>query len=119
MLLTFLTSAICVLCWALNQATCPSLGMPGLPPTEIDKLVHERLSKPDMASESTGAFKDMLATFMGKCIKSVTSTRTNLGLPLDSNGGSDQAVLESMAADISGLTSRQLEVRDLPLCSFL
>lgn len=111
-----LPSLIYVICCVLNQATCPSLGTPGLPPTEIKKLVDERLSKPDMSAESSGAFKHLLDTFMGKCIESVISTRTNLGLPLDCNGGLDQAVLENIAANISGLTSRQLEVRYSPLC---
>ena len=106
-----LISAVYGVCCILNQATCPSLGIPSLPPTEIEKLVKDRLSKPDMMAESSGAFKDLLDTFMGKCIKSVILTRTNLGLPLDSNGGLDQAVLENVAANISGLTSRQLEVR--------
>lgn len=87
--------------------------MPGLPPTEIERLVNERLSKPDMTAESSGAFKQSLATFMGKYVKFVISTRTNLGLPLDRNGGLDEVVLESAAANISGLTSRQLEVRDM------
>lgn len=91
------------------------MGLPSLSPTEIEKLVNERLSKPDMVSESTGAFRDSLAKFMKKCVESLISTRTNLGLPLDSYGGLDKAVLENTAANISGLTSRQLEVRDLPL----
>lgn len=103
------------LCCALNQATCPSLGQPSLLPTEITKYVEERLSKPDMMSESSGAFRESLEKFLEKCVKSIISTRTNLGLPLDVYGGLDQEVLEDMVANISGLTSRQLEVRDLSL----
>jgi DNA-directed RNA polymerase III subunit RPC1 len=93
-----------------TKATCPSSGQPSLPPAEIEKFVDERLSKPDMVSESAGAFRDSLKTFMEKCVNSIISTRTKLGLPLDGYGGLDQAVLENTAANISGLSSRQLEV---------
>lgn len=90
------------------------MGQLSLPTTEIEQLVEERLAKPDMAAESCGAFRQSLKDFMGLCVKSIISTRTKLGLPLDSYGGVDQEVLENTAANVSGLTSRQLEVRDLP-----
>lgn len=93
-----------------TKATCPSYGQLGLPPTEIEKLFNERLTKPDMTSETVGAFKTSLKKFMDSCIKDNISTRTKLGLPLDCNGGPDQTLLESTATYISGLTSRQLEV---------
>lgn len=100
-------------CFALNQATCPALGFPSLPPTELQKRVKERLEKRDLSIEDgcSGAFKTSLTKFMDKCICSVSATRSTLGLPLDRLGGTDEAVLEQTAAHISGLTSRQLEVR--------
>lgn len=64
-----------------------------------------------MMGESSGAFKESLVKFMKKCVDAIISTRTKLGLPLDSYGGEDQAVYESTAVYISGLTLRQLEVR--------
>lgn len=104
-------------CFALNQATCPALGFPSLPPIELEKRVKERLEKRDLSIEGgcSGAFKASLTKFMDKCICSASATRSTLGLPLDTLGGTDEAALELTAAHISGLTSRQLEVRFLPL----
>lgn len=104
------------------QATCPTLGALGLPPTELEKEVRQRLAKPDLAPESgcSGAFKDSLTSFMAKCIRTASFTRSILGLPLDSLGSPDQAVHEQTATNISGLTLRQLEVNNiLMLCSFI
>jgi len=95
-----------------TKATCPALGFPSLPPIELEKRVKERLEKRDLSIEGgcSGAFKTSLTKFMDKCICSASATRSTLGLPLDTLGGTDEAALEQTAAHISGLTSRQLEV---------
>ncbi|KAL2614065.1 hypothetical protein R1flu_025757 [Riccia fluitans] len=92
-------------------AICPARGAPPLPPTELTKKVEERLSRPDCSLEEgcSNAFKESLLSFMEKRIAVVAQTRTRLGLPLDKIDH-DKDVLEKAAANISGLTERQLQV---------
>jgi hypothetical protein len=99
------------------QATCPALGALSLPPTELSRIVEQRLAKPDLelANGCSAAFKSSLVDFMDKCICEATLTRSNLGLPLNAVGGPAQLVNEHTATNISGLTARQLEVRVLTL----
>lgn len=97
--------------WPYLQATCPARGVLGLPPAELTKKVEERLSMPDVSLENgcSGAFKQSLSTFMEKRIAAIAQMRTRLGLPLD-RIDEDNSVLEKAAANISGLTERQLQV---------
>jgi DNA-directed RNA polymerase III subunit RPC1 len=99
------------------KATCPALGALSLPPTELSRIVEQRLAKPDLelANGCSAAFKSSLVDFMDKCIREATLTRSNLGLPLNAVGGPAQLVNEHTATNISGLTARQLEVRVLTL----
>ncbi|CAK9872595.1 unnamed protein product [Sphagnum jensenii] len=94
------------------KATCPALGALSLPPTELSRIVEQRLAKPDLelANGCSAAFKSSLVDFMDKCIREATLTRSNLGLPLNAVGGPAQLVNEHTATNISGLTARQLEV---------
>lgn len=94
-----------------HQAICPARGALALPPTELTKKLEERLSMPDVSPEQgcSTAFRESLATFVEKRISAVAQTRTRLGLPLD-RIDQEKDVLEKAAANISGLTERQLQV---------
>ncbi|XP_024535104.1 DNA-directed RNA polymerase III subunit 1 [Selaginella moellendorffii] len=87
------------------KATCPRGATPALPPSELWKIVESKFSQD--GSECSMAFLDSLRKFLRKEFDTISSTRKRLSLPLEDFGNLDD---ENVAANVSGLTSRQLEV---------
>lgn len=57
------------------------------------------------------AFRDSLSKFLKeKCVASLRNTMQNLEMDGDKQGGEDRRSLEKFYPNISGITSRQLEV---------
>lgn len=95
-----------------TKAICPSSGSFVLSPSDLAKKLNERLSKHDMSQEGgcSMAFKHSLSTFMEKHLSEVKKTRSLFGLPMDSTVLDANCTNEKVAANISSLTARQLEV---------
>ncbi|XP_074571423.1 DNA-directed RNA polymerase III subunit 1-like [Curcuma longa] len=94
------------------MATCPPREKNMLSPTEILKFVDNRLAKHDMSPEGgcSTAFKDSLSDFVHKRVTALESTRKVLQLDEAVEGEKRSAALENVAANISGISPRQLEV---------
>lgn len=94
------------------MATCPSREQCTLLPSEILQIVDDRLSKYDISPEGgcSAAFKDSLSEFINKLVDSVKKSRTALQLDENCLGKKDSSVMESVAANISGISSRQIQV---------
>ncbi|KAM7490586.1 hypothetical protein LguiA_033507 [Lonicera macranthoides] len=95
------------------KATCPAGENVGMSPSEILRVVDERLSKYDMTPEGgcSMAFNDKLSDFLRKCTERSQSTRRALKLDEGQVTGIEELkLLENIAQNISGITPRQLEV---------
>eukprot|EP00268_Persea_americana_P026340 TRINITY_DN25729_c0_g1_i2.p1 TRINITY_DN25729_c0_g1~~TRINITY_DN25729_c0_g1_i2.p1 ORF type:complete len:1385 (-),score=229.29 TRINITY_DN25729_c0_g1_i2:420-4574(-) len=101
------------------KATCPATGAYAtLFQSEIEQAIDERLSKHDMTLEGgcSDAFRKSLSDFLYELITKLNNTRRALGLDDDSiqtikpNEYDLKHVLENVAAKISGISSRQLQV---------
>ncbi|XAR60510.1 DNA-directed RNA polymerase [Bertholletia excelsa] len=94
------------------KATCPAGEQTSLSPSEILHLGDERLSKHDMTPEGgcSDAFKNSLSEFIQECSRRAESTRAALKLDDEQVEVRNYKILESVAQNISGLTSRQLQV---------
>jgi len=92
------------------QATCPRKPQDSLSPSKIADLVSERLSKYDMSPEGgcSSAFKNLLSDFLHKRVADLRKTRTRLQLPDDQKDDYDR--MEIVAANISGISAKQLQV---------
>ena len=95
------------------QATCPSGSYKALSPLEISQFVDQRLSNPDMCSESASsdAFKNSLKDFIEKAASALKKTRRILQLDENIIGDENSNPLENVAAKISGISYRQLKVQ--------
>lgn len=84
-----------------------------LSPTEISKFVDNRFAKHDMSPEGgcSAAFKNMLSDFVHKRVTALENTRKALQLDEAVVGEKGSGALENVAANISGISPRQLEVR--------
>lgn len=93
------------------QATCPCKPKDSLSPSKIDDLVNERLSKYDMSPEGgcSTAFKNLLSDFLHKRVADLRKTRTRLKLQ-ENVQKEDSGTLETVAAYISGISAKQLQV---------
>ncbi|XP_043723195.1 DNA-directed RNA polymerase III subunit 1 isoform X1 [Telopea speciosissima] len=94
------------------KATCPSRDSASLAPPEILRVLDDRLSRHDMNPEGgcSDAFRNSLKDFVHKRIAIFRSTRRTLGLDEEHVQKDNSFVLENVAAHISGITSRQLQV---------
>ncbi|KAJ7520459.1 hypothetical protein O6H91_19G006700 [Diphasiastrum complanatum] len=94
------------------KATCPPQSFSSLPPTELLNTLTSRLAHQDVSPESgcSTAFVKSLKEFMEEHISTISNTRSKLGLPMDCSREMDHFLEEKIAANVSGLSSRQLEV---------
>lgn len=95
------------------KATCPADEQITLSPSEICRRTDERLSEHDMTPEGgcSEAFRDSLSKFLKqKCVASLRNTIQNLGIDENQHGQEHCMFLEKICSNISGITSRQLEV---------
>ncbi|XP_068669233.1 DNA-directed RNA polymerase III subunit 1 [Aristolochia californica] len=95
------------------KATCPATSSSTyLCPSEIEQIVDQRLSKHDTTPEGgcSSAFKKLLLDFLHERVTALRSNRRILELDEDCIGDKDCDVLEIVSANISGITSRQLQV---------
>lgn len=92
-------------------AICPRKPQDSLSPSKIVDIVNERLSKYDMSSEGgcSSAFKNLLLDFLHKRVAELRKTRTRLKLQEDGQN-EDSGTLETVAANISGISAKQLQV---------
>ena len=81
-------------------------------PSEILKFCNERLKKHDMTSDGgcSDAFKKSLSEFIQDCSTRLKITIKALKLDDEHIEGKNPNILESVAQNISGITSRQLQV---------
>ncbi|XP_058109982.1 DNA-directed RNA polymerase III subunit 1 isoform X4 [Magnolia sinica] len=102
-----------------TKATFPATrAHTSLSPSEIFKAADDRLSKHDVTPEGgcSAAFKESLSDFLKKSVVALRKTRRELGLDEDKVG---EHVLENVAANISGITSQQLQVAKSLKVSYL
>ncbi|KAK6935961.1 RNA polymerase Rpb1, domain 5 [Dillenia turbinata] len=94
------------------KATCPAAGHANLSSSEISDVIDERFSRSDMTTDGgcSDAFKKSLEVFMHSCINKQENTRKALGLDEKLVNSKGPEVLEKVAANISGFTSKQLQV---------
>ena len=90
-------------------------------PSEIIEASNERLSKHDMTPDGgcSDAFKESLSKFIEECSERLECTRKMLTLTVEQVEGENLNVLENVAQNISGVTSRQLQVLNVLTSSFL
>lgn len=83
-----------------------------LSPTEISKIVNDRLAKHDMSPEGgcSAAFNKLLSDFVHKRAAALANIRKSLQLDEAVVEEKHSTALENIAANISGISSRQLEV---------
>ncbi|XP_042455743.1 DNA-directed RNA polymerase III subunit 1-like isoform X4 [Zingiber officinale] len=94
------------------MATCPPGEKNMLSPLEISKIVDDRLAKHDMSPEGgcSTAFNKLLSNFVHKRAAAFANTRKSLQLDEAVVEGKRSTALENIVANISGISSRQLEV---------
>ncbi|KAJ4819747.1 DNA-directed RNA polymerase subunit [Rhynchospora pubera] len=94
------------------MATCPNRNQGVLSPSEILKITDERLSRPDMSFEGgcSRRFKELLEDFVKKRVKLWRNTRKSLKLDEDWVENKKSCPEERVAANISGISAKQLQV---------
>lgn len=94
------------------QATCPHRDQGVLSPSEIMKIMEERLSRPDISPEGgcSGGFVKLLRDFVNKRVTLWKNTRRSLNLDEDCLENKDSSLKERVAANISGISAKQLQV---------
>ncbi|KAM3407632.1 hypothetical protein ACQJBY_001166 [Aegilops geniculata] len=93
------------------MATCPQRGHDTLSPELILQMFNDKLSGQDASSGGcSDKFKEMLRKFFEDRIKMLRSTRRALQLDEDRVGKRDSSIEERVAADISGISAKQLQV---------
>ncbi|CDP20047.1 unnamed protein product [Coffea canephora] len=91
------------------KATCPAGDQKSLSPSDICKKTDERLSERDTTPEGgcSEAFRDSLSKFLKvKCVQNLEKTIESLKAQEEDHNSS----FENISSNISGFTSRQLEV---------
>ncbi|XP_006653556.2 DNA-directed RNA polymerase III subunit 1 [Oryza brachyantha] len=93
------------------MATCPQRGQNTLSPGEILQILNDKLSEHDASSDDgcSEKFKQLLKDFLEDRIKLLKSTRRALCLD-ENHVGKDSSIEESIAANISGISAKQLQV---------
>ncbi|XP_019198099.1 PREDICTED: DNA-directed RNA polymerase III subunit 1-like isoform X2 [Ipomoea nil] len=95
------------------KATCPPGEEKSLSSSEIQQVMHKRLSEHDMTPDGgcSNAFCKSLEEFIeNNCVASLEKTRKDLKLDGEHNAGEDLDALESITLNISGVTRKQLQV---------
>ncbi|KAK3012631.1 hypothetical protein RJ639_008587 [Escallonia herrerae] len=94
------------------KATCPAGEDAGMSVSEFLEVVDRRLSRHNTTSEGalSEAFRNSLLNFVESCAKKSQETRNSLKLDEGKLAGEDLKHLENIALNVSGVTSRQLEV---------
>lgn len=94
------------------MATCPQRGQDTLSPDEMLQMLNDKLSEHDTSSDGgcSEKFKQMLTKFLEDRIKLLKSTRRALHLDEDRVGKKDSSIEECIAANISGISAKQLQV---------
>uniref|UniRef100_A0A0E0KS82 DNA-directed RNA polymerase subunit n=1 Tax=Oryza punctata TaxID=4537 RepID=A0A0E0KS82_ORYPU len=94
------------------MATCPQRGQNTVSPGEILQILNDKLSEHDASSDDgcSEKFKQLLMDFLEHRIKLLKSTRRALRLDEDHVGEKDSSFEESIAANISGISAKQLQV---------
>uniref|UniRef100_A0A0E0DFL6 DNA-directed RNA polymerase subunit n=1 Tax=Oryza meridionalis TaxID=40149 RepID=A0A0E0DFL6_9ORYZ len=94
------------------MATCPQRGQNTLSPGEILQILNDKLSEHDASSDDgcSEKFKQLLTYFLEDRIKLLKSTRRALRLDEDRVGERHSSFEESIAANISGISAKQLQV---------
>ncbi|KAJ0985807.1 hypothetical protein J5N97_004163 [Dioscorea zingiberensis] len=94
------------------MATCPPGDKDILSPSEITEIVDCRFSKYDMSLEGgcSSAFKKSLSDFLDSRLAALRKTRSALQLDENHVGSRHSNKIEKVAANIAGITSKQLEV---------
>uniref|UniRef100_A0A0D9ZMI7 DNA-directed RNA polymerase subunit n=1 Tax=Oryza glumipatula TaxID=40148 RepID=A0A0D9ZMI7_9ORYZ len=94
------------------MATCPQRGQNTLSPGEILQILNDKLSEHDASSDDgcSEKFKQLLTYFLEDRIKLLKSTRRALLLDEDHVGERHSSFEESIAANISGISAKQLQV---------
>ncbi|XP_010265589.1 PREDICTED: DNA-directed RNA polymerase III subunit 1 [Nelumbo nucifera] len=95
-----------------TKATCPSGTNASLCPSEIVKILDDRISRYDMTPDGgcSSAFKKLLVDFIQNRISILRNTRKALGLDEEYAKKDNSDILEHIAANISGITTQQLKV---------
>ncbi|XP_031104454.1 DNA-directed RNA polymerase III subunit 1-like [Ipomoea triloba] len=94
------------------KATCPPGEEKSLSSSEIQQMVHKRLSEHDTTPDGgcSAAFCNSLKEFIeNNCVASLEKTRKDLKLDGEHNAGEDLDALESITLNISGVTRKQLQ----------
>ncbi|KAH7650983.1 DNA-directed RNA polymerase protein [Dioscorea alata] len=94
------------------MATCPARDEDALSPSEISEIVDSRFSKYDVSPEGgcSSAFKKSLSDFLNNRVAAFKKTRSALQLDENYVGSRNSNKIENVAANISGITSKQLMV---------
>uniref|UniRef100_N1QQI8 DNA-directed RNA polymerase subunit n=1 Tax=Aegilops tauschii TaxID=37682 RepID=N1QQI8_AEGTA len=93
------------------MATCPQRGHETLSPEAISQMLNDKLSEQDpSAGGCSDRFKELLTKFVGNRIKMLRNTRRALHLDEDHVGRKDSSIEECVAANISGIAAKQLQV---------
>ncbi|XP_027150331.1 DNA-directed RNA polymerase III subunit 1-like isoform X1 [Coffea eugenioides] len=95
------------------KASCPAGDQKSLSPSDICKKTDERLSERDMTPEGgcSEAFRDSLSKFLKvKCVQNLEKTIESLKAQEDQQEEDHNSSFENISSNISGFTSRQLEV---------
>ncbi|KAK9920884.1 hypothetical protein M0R45_029422 [Rubus argutus] len=95
------------------KATCPAgENESSLSPEQVSEVVRSRLSEQEMTPEDglSMGFKSSIQHFLDECGKALRKTRETLLLNQSSGCEVKSATLEKIVKNISGVTSRQLEV---------
>ncbi|KAE9463493.1 hypothetical protein C3L33_04598, partial [Rhododendron williamsianum] len=94
------------------KATCPAGEQKSLSPSEIIEQSNKRLSERDMTPDGgcSDAFKTSLSEFIQECNTRLRSTRKALKLDDEQVEEENRNILENVAQNISGVTSKQLQV---------
>ncbi|XP_078179923.1 nuclear RNA polymerase C1 [Carex rostrata] len=94
------------------MATCPHQDQGVLSPSEILKITEERLSRLDTSPECgcSGGFVKLLRDFVNKRVTLWKSTRRSLNLDEECLENKASCPEERVAANISGISTKQLQV---------
>ncbi|KAF9605829.1 hypothetical protein IFM89_018654 [Coptis chinensis] len=92
------------------RATCPANAHENLSPSEALKKVYERFKKPDISLDGANKFKNSLRDFFEGVTDSLKKTRKFLDLDENNVEKNDPSFLEKIAANVSGISLKQLEV---------
>lgn len=93
-------------------ATCPQRGLDTLSPEAIKQMLKDKLLQHDTSSDvgCSQEFKRELTKFLEDRIKLMKGTRRALHLHEDHVGKKDSCIEEFVAANISGISTKQLQV---------